>query len=225
MGLREERKQERQAAVLAAATRIIQSSGIDSVTMAAIAKDMSASIGGLYRYFPNKEAIFFALQINALKAFEQSLDEIMATKSEVSSRIETLRRLVLAFQAWTRFRITHPMAFSLLDQFLSSPSRTLDESGRVKVNEHLKRVLMKLSSTLHDAVALGVLHPGNQMARTHILWAAMHGMEHFRKRDSEQPDSTRVDVLRPQMIAALLIGWGASKGLVSTVFEELPGPI
>ena len=39
--------------------------------MARIAKQMGASVGGLYRYYPHKEAIFVAIQLHALDGLHQ----------------------------------------------------------------------------------------------------------------------------------------------------------
>ena len=49
------------------------------------------------------------------------------------------------------------------------------------------------------------LAPGDTTLRTHSLWAAMHGSEHFRKREGRHGPSA--DGLRAELIEALLGYW------------------
>ena len=64
--LRKEPQQQRSkhlvAAVLEAAVRILKAEGARQFTMARIAERAGVSIGSLYQYFPNKQAVLFRLQ-------------------------------------------------------------------------------------------------------------------------------------------------------------------
>ena len=59
MTKREARRRSRQTEVLQHARALI-SDGFEQLTMAALAKKMDASVGGLYRYYASKEAILTA---------------------------------------------------------------------------------------------------------------------------------------------------------------------
>jgi AcrR family transcriptional regulator len=58
----QDRGERRVAEVLEAAARVIGERGYDAATMTEIAERAGASIGALYQYFPNKEAIARALR-------------------------------------------------------------------------------------------------------------------------------------------------------------------
>src|SRR5258708_7556864 len=58
---KQDRSQDLVDAILIAARRLLQSSGVAQLTTNHIATSAGVSIGSLYRYFPNKEAIVVAL--------------------------------------------------------------------------------------------------------------------------------------------------------------------
>jgi AcrR family transcriptional regulator len=68
---RQERGERRVAEVLDAAAAVIAEVGYEAATMTAVAERAGASIGAVYQYFPNKDAIVIALR-------EQYGDEIRA---------------------------------------------------------------------------------------------------------------------------------------------------
>jgi hypothetical protein len=47
-----------------------------------------------------------------------------------------------------------------------------------------------------------------------VLWAALHGLDHFRKRDRIQPVELRVAALELELYRGLLLGWGADRTAV-----------
>jgi len=220
MSIREKRREERKKEVLNTALTLVQTSGITSVTMAAIAKHMKASVGGLYRYYPTKEAIFVGLQLRAIDAFDTLLTRRLGKRSEPNSRFDVLQQIVQGFGAWSAFRTEAPVYFRLLDQFISVPTRSLDDAGRAIINQSLAPILARLAQTVSHASQMGVLSPGDAMARTHILWAGLHGLEQFRKRDSDQAEELTVDALIPVLLRDMLTGWGASRGLVGSVLPN-----
>lgn len=58
---KQKRGQQRVAQILDAAARLIVSEGYENVSTNAIAKEAKTSIGSLYQFFPNKDAIYLAL--------------------------------------------------------------------------------------------------------------------------------------------------------------------
>ncbi len=82
------RKQPRQArstllvaAVLEAAVRVLSSEGAGRFTMARVAEKAGVSVGSLYQYFPNKEAILFRLQTDEWQQTTGLLERILADSS------------------------------------------------------------------------------------------------------------------------------------------------
>lgn len=58
---KQKRGQQRVAQILDAAARLVVSEGYENVSTNAIAKEAHTSIGSLYQFFPNKDAVYLAL--------------------------------------------------------------------------------------------------------------------------------------------------------------------
>jgi AcrR family transcriptional regulator len=79
--------------ILAGAEKILNRDGLDALTTARVAETAGISVGSLYQYFPNKEAIFAAL-------LERSIDqyyEAMRTALEATRALpfEPAMRLII----------------------------------------------------------------------------------------------------------------------------------
>ncbi|WP_434526841.1 TetR family transcriptional regulator [Photorhabdus asymbiotica] len=81
------------ANILEAATRILLQEGVHCFTTSRIAEKAGVSIGSLYQYFPNKQAILFSLQENEWKQTQQDLANIL-----FDFTIPPLQRLRLAIK-------------------------------------------------------------------------------------------------------------------------------
>jgi len=64
-------------AILEAAARILESEGLDGYTTNAIAKRAGVSVGSLYQYFPNKDAITAALVLSDSELMATRLEEVL----------------------------------------------------------------------------------------------------------------------------------------------------
>ncbi|MCQ8240949.1 TetR/AcrR family transcriptional regulator [Rhizosaccharibacter radicis] len=85
---RRENGRQRVQALLDAAAALIAERGLDSVTMAEIARKAGANIGSLYRFFPNKAHVVQAL----IQAYGERSDEAYARMAEQAPQLspETL---------------------------------------------------------------------------------------------------------------------------------------
>jgi hypothetical protein len=54
-----------------------------------------------------------------------------------------------------------------------------------------------------------------------VVWAAMHGLDHFRKRDRIMPTQLRVSALREQTLLALFAGWGGDRDRFAEAYAQL----
>jgi AcrR family transcriptional regulator len=81
--------------ILQAAVRVLKRNGARKFTTARVAEAAGVSVGSLYQYFPNKEAILFRLQTDEWDQTTALLEGILANSSEpVPNR---LRSMVAAF--------------------------------------------------------------------------------------------------------------------------------
>lgn len=80
-------------AVLSAAAHIISSGGMSAFNTNAVAERAGVSIGSLYQYFPNKDAILVALIERRVQAFAETMESVVAGMSG-SRFAEDLRRFL-----------------------------------------------------------------------------------------------------------------------------------
>jgi hypothetical protein len=90
----------------------------------------------------------------------------------------------------------------------------------VRVNAALAPLLELVGSLLHECELAGALAPGEAPVRTRLLWASLHGLGHFRKRDRGEPPANRVDALVPELLRTLLLGWGAPPKAVGALLPR-----
>ncbi len=215
---RARRREARKNEMLDAAMEIVVGDGIEHLTISRLASDLDAAVGALYRYFPGKGALMVALQERAIASFGTFMDaEIERTRSagdaESWERREVLALLpvLAAFRAYRRFGDSEPALFALIDRSISEPRPLLDDDEAAAIQGVLGPILERAASVLADAALKGALSEGDALARTHILWGAVHGLRHFKKRDARLPPELHSDTLSDQLLRDLLVGWGASR--------------
>jgi len=81
--------------ILEAAIRVLSREGAQRFTTARVAETAGVSVGSLYQYFPNKEAILFRLQTDEWKRTGELMHSILADPSRPP--LERLRATVRAF--------------------------------------------------------------------------------------------------------------------------------
>ncbi len=213
MGKREDRREERQHQLLRSAMEILAEGGVGALTIPRLAKHMDASVGGLYRYFPSKEAIIVALQKRAIDAFSDlqasAIAEVERAGRSSPEPILRLARAIAAFDVLLDMAEEAPIEHTLLDTFLSAPQASLSDEKARDIDRHLRPVLERCRAELEGLADAGVLDPSDAMVKTHLMWAALHGLSHFRKRDRIQGPELQVRALSGPLIYALMRGWGA----------------
>src|SRR6266511_1778164 len=96
------RKQPRQARssqmvadLLEASIRVLCREGGHRFNTIRVAKEAGVSVGSLYQYFPNKEALLFRLQLDEWEATMQLLSRLLSERERTPA--ERLRRTVVEF--------------------------------------------------------------------------------------------------------------------------------
>jgi AcrR family transcriptional regulator len=83
------------ADILEAAVRVLVSEGAKSFTTARVSEKAGVSVGSLYQYFPNKEAILFQLQANEWQQTRELLEGILTNSDRLP--FDRLREMVRVF--------------------------------------------------------------------------------------------------------------------------------
>lgn len=81
------------ADILKAAVRVLEREGAQRFTTIRVAQAAGVSVGSLYQYFPNKQAILFRLQVEEWDKTSSTIDAILADSSQPpAKRLRTMMR-------------------------------------------------------------------------------------------------------------------------------------
>lgn len=130
----QKRGQRRVAGLLRAAACVIADSGYESTTMCAIAKRAGASIGSLYQFFPNKEAVAEALRAAYIGEVE-ALWASLALKAPTLSAEALVSEIV---SSHVKFAKSHRAFVALLE----APPTVNTWQRRALIRDRIARVLM-----------------------------------------------------------------------------------
>jgi AcrR family transcriptional regulator len=83
------------ADILCAASRVLEVQGAHRFTVARVAEKAGVSVGSVYQYFPNKQAILFQLQADEWRATHDLLEGILTNAA--LAPFERLRTMVQTF--------------------------------------------------------------------------------------------------------------------------------
>ena len=189
MGRRDERRLARRALVMDTAMEILAEGGLGALTIPKLARAMGASVGGLYRYFPSKEAIFVALQERAIDAFAQAQREaVSAAEAQLtgaSQEVQALVRAMVAFKAFLDEAERAPTQHALIDAFLSAPTATLSEALARAIDDYMAPIVSYCDGLLEAASDIGCSRRETHL-RARMCFGQLPWPDHFRKRDRIQ---------------------------------------
>jgi AcrR family transcriptional regulator len=83
------------ADILKAAVRVLEREGAQRFTTIRVAEAAGVSVGSLYQYFPNKQAILFRLQVDEWEATGATVDAILGDVTDPPAK--RLRAMMRAF--------------------------------------------------------------------------------------------------------------------------------
>ncbi len=148
------RSRERYERILDAATAIFAEVGYEAATTEAIAERAETSIGSVYRFFPNKLALFQALIPRYLDKVRAIFDALLTAEPIAPSWQGTVERAIDAFAS---FDLEDP-GFRVILMSLKVTDQLLVEGDRV--NREFARRL---------ELALAPRTPGLDAARRHVV--------------------------------------------------------
>lgn len=163
--------------ILDAAARIFDERGYHATTTNHVAAEAGVSIGSLYQYFPNKDALLVALaERHIAEAAERFGGRLVQIREERPGLVDTVRTLVglaVALNDSSRLHATlfsdcprTPALTERLDQFteliVSEVSWHLDRTGSGGVDPHLRArlVVAAVDAAVHEVVL--TVPPGPQ---------------------------------------------------------------
>ena len=228
---RELKRKARREEMLDAAMSIVVNEGVNSLTIARLARELDAAVGALYRYFDSKQALIMALQRRAIEGFgEDLLKDLAAANAFLDAAgcntrddpTTTLFRVLVVYVAYLNDAHRAPARHNLMRMMMSQPTALLSDEEALKVEESVSPVIDSMNRLMEEAERSGALAPGDPSSRTYLAWAALHGLDYFRRRDRiVTQESIKFRSLSLAMIRTLLLGWGAPEQPLEDAFTLL----
>jgi AcrR family transcriptional regulator len=117
----QERSSETVSAILDAASSLLESLPFDQITTSRIAEAAGVSVGGLYRFFSDKQEIFDAIALRGLEAFRSELSGVLAPQTLLLRRRKPIDAVL---DAYVEFLDRHPAFRTLaLGRHISDQTR------------------------------------------------------------------------------------------------------
>jgi AcrR family transcriptional regulator len=158
----------RRGEILAAAKRLFAEEGYESATMRRIAAAVGVSGAALYVYFPDKEAILFAIA-------EETFAELLAAL-EASQRVagEPLQRFRAGLMTYIAFGRARPDEYRLTFQrkMITQPVPGR-KCGEIEAADRSFGILERGVAELMDA---GIFQRRSSVLVAEALWACLHGV-------------------------------------------------
>lgn len=211
--------------ILAIALELVAERGLSGLTTTELARRNGAALGALYRFFPSKQAVIAALQAQAFVELQASLvDAVARARALPLSQHALLWAPFLALgDAWLGERERNPARFRLIDEVLSAPDPVYADVEARPLERGVNDLLAIVKSCVDDAVAVvgSSADPATARRFPFALWAALHGVSHFQKRDRlVEPDFQSARVAS-STIVLLLRGLGARDADIDAAWASL----
>lgn len=229
VGARERNRLDRHRSYLRAALGLVFAEGLDALTMQRLAREVGASVGSVYTYFPSKGALVAEVQREAIERLAASAlvlsgDVDRAVDDAAGTDVALLAPVVAFGRFWLTADATYPEEMQLLLLLLSDLTETVpaEEGGRVV--PAAIRLLGLAEARLGAAAHAGALAGGDADRRTIALAAALTGCVQLRVVQRWDPELLDPAATGRDVLDALLLGWGADAGSLAAahaVVDEL----
>ena len=91
------KQQERAARILKAARRAFAASSFDQVLMEDVAREAGVGKGTVYRYFPGKESLYFAVIFEGIAALQGQIRASLSARGDVAGSVRDLIDALVTF--------------------------------------------------------------------------------------------------------------------------------
>jgi AcrR family transcriptional regulator len=167
----QERGERRVEQLLDSAASVLAEVGHDAATMTEIAKHAGASIGAVYQYFPNKEAVVQALWTK----YGNEMEDLWTNVEEFTAAMSVKQIAHRFVDVMVRFVEEHPAYFAVLD---ASVKYRRDQEARNRLRERLANVFRSRRSALSPERAFRLANVSLQIVKSmNTLYAEANSKE------------------------------------------------
>jgi AcrR family transcriptional regulator len=210
---RERHRAARHRAFLDTARRIVTTEGQAALTMQRVTDELGTSVGGIYLYFPTKDALLAELESEALQVLHASfllgrsrLDEALTSLAPADA---ALTRAMAAARFWIDAETTLPTEIELSRRLFGDASSLGDEGTAGRVLPSVLRLLDEVQRPLTAAAALGIIDQDDDLERAVLIVSSVNGVLLASKVgawDEALFDGRRLAL---RLVDLLFAGWGA----------------
>ncbi|MGH1364724.1 MAG: TetR/AcrR family transcriptional regulator [Calditrichia bacterium] len=152
--------------ILDTARQLLVEKGITNVSIRMIAGKVGCSVGTIYFYFQNKDALVHSL-------IEEGFEKLISVQEKVAETIsDPLQRLKELCRNYINFAIDNPEYYEIM--FMLHAER-MSRYPAEKYRRAFKSLDM-LSNTLIEGADQGELVVGDAGMETQLIWSHMHGI-------------------------------------------------
>ena len=214
---RERRHDDNFRRILDAALRMVESGGIEALSINKLADEVDYTPGALYRYFGSKDALLS-------KLVERVLEDVGGYLARGQALLppgaRPLARVVVLVSSYRAFARHEPQRFGLLAVTMADPRVLLrDPADAAPLVALMMGALSTVAGALGAAAEAGQLAEGDAAQRALCVFALVQGASQMGKQASRAPVLLDVDRLAMEGTRALLLGFGAKPKAVDAAFE------
>jgi AcrR family transcriptional regulator len=175
----QKRSQERVARILDVAAIVFDEVGFEAATTHAIAKRARTAVGSLYQFFPDKEAIFNALELRHVERVYLMWDKLMRPEVIQLPFAQFIHTLVSQVEQL----FTDPTSRIVFAQFFTSPKifKNIDANFTQEVIEFAAKLFRMRNPALTEQRSLNLAEIAVHASNTLILLALKTNETHARE--------------------------------------------
>lgn len=213
---RRRNREKRTLRILRKAMHLVETEGVDCLTIHRLAKQLDYTVGALYRYFSSKDELVATLQCDGMTALQESMLEVRRESAAWLEEHAVPTDVRLLVQVWAlgefyaAFAQTGSAHYHLLSMVLGHPEPVVTDSEAVRVLEVTQPIFQDLTELLDEAAKAGALEVSSSVDRALVLWSSLYGLMQVQKVGRLIPDWMNRERLLRQLLSGLLRGWGAS---------------
>lgn len=171
------RSKARLARVLQAAERVLVAEGVQALTTTRIAAEAQVSVGSLYQYLPDRDAIIDALAAGYFARLESTMDELVraATAEQWDDPVGVLIDAYAAI-----YRTEHGFRALWFGSVLTEQTRAADREHKRRMADGVRHILLALGVAQDDEALARACHAA-------VLAADALAQEAFRRDPQGDP--------------------------------------
>ena len=181
----------------------------------------------MYRYFASKDELMVAAQERVIGEIQSQLTQALARIDAHLGRARSLDKKQIALLRVMAMPLVHewiaverPAYFALLGLSIATPKVLVATEKAQPALFALMSLNLAIARLLDEAAQAGALSTGDASRRAVLMWASHQGVLQLRKLDRFGLPALAFSRMSHDLVAPLLIGWGASSEDVGPLYDR-----